>query len=196
MQKRPPSDHVADLSQILRLGTIASVDLESATCTVEIGDPDDENVTTTQIQWGVLRAGKTSIWSPPSTGEQVLLFCPDGDIAQAVPLGALYSTQYPAPGSDAREFIRFADGAEVGYDPEAHHFDIDLPAGATAEIDASGGITLRGDTVIEGDLTVDGDTVVNGDIDATGDVSADGISLKTHPHSGVQPGEGLSGEPQ
>lgn len=171
-------DHVADPQQILRVGRILSVDRASATCVVAIGDPDVEEVETTDIQWGVIRAGETIVWSPPSDGEQVLLFCPDGDIAQAVPLAALYCDTYPAPGDGMREFVRFADGAEVGYDPEAHHFDITLPGGATTRIESDGGVT------IVGDLTV------------IGDVTADGVSLKQHRHEGTSPGGGLSGIPQ
>ena len=191
----PPSDHVEDPSQILRVGTIVSVDLATALCVVEIGDPDGEQVETAEIQWGVLRAGDTIVWSPPSVGEQVKLFCPDGDIAQAIPFGALYSDDFPAPGDSLREFVRFKDGAEIGYDPEAHHYDITLPAGATAHIEATGGLSIHGDVSIDGDVTIDGDTQANGTIDATGDITGAGVSLENHTHTGVTAGSGSSGPP-
>lgn len=176
---RPPRpDHVADPAQILRVGRIVSVDKDGATCTVALGDPDDEEVETTDIQWGVIRAGRTIVWSPPSEDEQVLLFCPDGDIAQAIPVAALYSDKYAAPGNGAREFVKFEDGAEFGYDPEANHYDVTLPGGATTRIESDGGVTLVGDLTVEGD------------------VIADGVSLKQHVHEGVQPGAGVTGMPQ
>ncbi|MXO73597.1 hypothetical protein GRI99_18445 [Altererythrobacter buctensis] len=56
-------------------------------------------------------------------------------------------------------------------------------------IDAAGGITLRGDVAIEGALTVT-ETII-----ADGNVTGDGVSLKTHTHSGVQGGGGNSGPP-
>ncbi|MXO64859.1 phage baseplate assembly protein V [Altericroceibacterium endophyticum] len=170
--------HTGDPSQLIRIGRIIAVDRASARCQVEIGDPDRQSVTTIFIRWGVLRAGETIIWSPPSEGEQVLLFCPDGDIAQAVPFGALYSADYPAPATDTREFIRFADGAEIGYDADNHHLDLTLPPDATTRIESDGGVTIIGDVRVEGD------------------VFADGISLKQHRHLGVQPGAGISGMPQ
>ncbi len=177
-QRPARPDYVADLSQLMRVGRIVSVDLGKGTCTVELGDPDSEEVETTDIAWGVIRAGKTRVWSPPSEDEQVLLFCPDGDIAQAIPIGALYSDQFPAPGDGTREFVRFDDGAEFGYDPEANHYEVTLPGGATTRIESDGGVTIVGDLTVEGD------------------VIADGVSLKRHAHEGVQPGAGLTGMPQ
>jgi phage baseplate assembly protein gpV len=47
-----------------------------------------------------------------------------------------------------------------------------LPAGATAAIDAPGGLTIRGDVTIEGKLT------------ASDDVIGGGKSLKGHSHPG------------
>lgn len=188
--------------QILRVGRIVSVDLGGATCVVEAGDPDDETVETTEIQWGAIRAGKTIVWSPPSIGEQVLLFCPGGDIAQAIPLGALFCNEFPAPGDDLREFVRFGDEAEIGYDPEEHHFDITLPADATAHIEATGGVSIKGDVSIEGALTVsedirgDSDLSIGGTGEIAGDLTADGISVANHTHPGVQGGGSSTGTPQ
>jgi len=193
---KAPSDHVGDVAQVLRVGSVLSVDLGAGTCTLEIGDPDEQPVATTSIKWGTIRAGDTIVWSPPTVGEQVLLFCPDGDIAQAIPFGALYSNTFPAPGSSLREFIRFGDGAEIGYDPEAHHYDITLPGGATAAIIADGGITIEGDVTITGDVAIDGNTTTTGTIVAQGNVTGDGVSLKTHRHTGVQSGGAISGPPQ
>ena len=181
---------------MLRVGSVLSVDLGTGTCMLEIGDPDEQPVTTTSIKWGTIRAGETIVWSPPSVGEQVLLFCPDGDIAQAIPFGALYSNTFPAPGASLREFVRFGDGAEIGYDPEAHHYDITLPAGATIAITATGGITIEGDVTITGDVAIDGNTTTTGTIVADGDVTGDGVSLKTHVHTGVMTGGALSGPPE
>ncbi|HBG77247.1 MAG TPA: hypothetical protein DDW84_00145 [Phycisphaerales bacterium] len=49
--------------------------------------------------------------------------------------------------------------------------------------------------IIAGDVNVTGDIHVTGGIDTTGDVVAGTISLKSHLHSGVQPGGGNTGVP-
>lgn len=61
-------------------------------------------------------------------------------------------------------------------------------------------VTIDGDLEITGDLNVTGN-INAANIDATGDISADGdvtagtVSLKSHIHSGVEPGSGNSGAP-
>lgn len=73
----------------------------------------------------------------------------------------------------------YSDGfALVGLQPEAGALLI--PAD----------ITITGDLIHEGNVIINGSLTVNG-----GDVVADGISLKTHTHSGVTTGGGFSGSP-
>lgn len=177
-------DYTGDPAQYLRIGRVMSVDRASARCTVAIGDPDADEILTAEIEWGVTRAGETIIWSPPSINEQMLVFCPEGDIAQAVPMGAIYSQFFPAPGNASREFIRWPDGAEFGYDPESQSADLTLPEGGTLRIIATGGVTI------------DGDVSVTGTITASEDVFAAAISLKNHKHGGVQAGGAQTGVPQ
>lgn len=182
---RPPEDIPADLSELIRIGVIASVDLAAATCTLRYGDPDDDDggAETPPIRWLAARAGKTRIWSPPSVGEQALLIAPDGQLAGAVALVGIWQDSFPPPADTLAELIAFEDGARIGYDPVAHALTAILPDGATALVEAPGGITLRGPVTIEGDVTV------------AGDVTADGISLKTHKHGEVQSGGSQTGEP-
>ena len=127
------SDTVGDPAQILREARVVSVDRAAATCVVAIGDPDGEDgeVESAAIPWLAARSGETVVWSPPSEGEAGMLLCPGGDLAQGLFVAGLYSTQFPAPGNGTREFIRFADDAEFGYDPDAGAADLTLPAGAS-----------------------------------------------------------------
>ena len=166
------------IGTLIRFGSIASVDLGAARCRVKIGD-----VETSDIRWIEGRAGASRSWSPPSVGEQVLVLAEAGELAGAVALRGVISTAHPAAGDSIRELIAFTDGAVLAYDPEAHTLDAILPGGATARIEASGGITLIGDVTVEGTLT------------ASVDVIADGISLKTHKHGGVQAGGAQTGVP-
>lgn len=81
----------------------------------------------------------------------------------------------------------------------------------TASVNASGSITFNsptstftGNVTIQGTLDVallisgTGGLAVSGGSGAvvTGDVTADGISLKSHVHSGIEPGGGTTGAPQ
>lgn len=184
-------DTVGDVAQIVRVGRIASVDRDAALCRVALGDPDsdDGEVETDDIPWGGFRAGRMTVWSPPTVGEQILLIAPGGDIGQAVAVPGLYSTDFPAPGNGAREFMRFDDGAEFGYDPDTGAADITLPDGGTLTIKAVGGVSIEGDVAIKGNVAVEGG------ITATEDIEAGDISLQKHKHSGVQAGGAQTGAP-
>ena len=161
----------------LRYGTIASVDLASARCTVAAGD-----LTSGPVRWIEVRAGATRTWSPPTIGEQVLLICPEGDLAAGIVLRGIFSAANPPAGNSLRELIEFADGAVLAYDPQAQHLDIALPAGATV--------------AIVGDVAITGKLVVSETIAAAGDVTGDGVSLAHHLHGQVQAGGAKTGQPE
>ena len=181
-----------DPSTIARLGLISEVTLSPPRCKVRFADPEDgedEGGETPPIRWLALRSGKTRTWSPPSVGEECLLICPDGQIGNGVALCGLYNGENTPPGSTLAELVEFEDGAVISYDPVAHALSAILPAGATAMVEAPGGLTIRGPVAIEGLLTV------TGSIAASADVTADGISLKNHKHGGVQGGGAQTSSP-
>lgn len=188
----PTEDVPTDISRLVRVGRVASVDLAQASCTIAFGDPDsdDGEVESLPVKWATARAGTAKIWLPPSIGEQIVFLCPEGELAAAVPIASLWSDANPPNGNTARALVTFDDGAELAYDPQAHHAEISLPAGATFSLTADGGITFTGDMVIEGNVTL------NGSLDATDDVTSGGISLQHHTHSGVQAGGASSGPPE
>ncbi|CAM8673035.1 phage baseplate assembly protein V [Sphingobium sp.] len=165
--------------EILRYGTIASVDLGNATCTVESGD-----IVTGDLPWVAQRAGAVLAWSPPTVGEQCLLLAPEGDLACGLVIVGLYSDACPAPSSSPDiTLLKFPDGAILSYDHAAHALAATLPAGGTVAITADGGVTI------------DGPLQVNGKVTATEDVVAAGVSLKDHKHGQVQAGTAQSGKP-
>ncbi len=172
-----------DPAELVRIGTVESVDLAAATCTVSVGD-----IVTPEIAWMEGRLGATRIWSPPTVGEQVLLICPEGELGLALALRGIPSDAFPPAGDSLEELILFADGARIAYDPEGHILTAQLPAGSTAIVTA--------DTIeIHGNVEITGDVAVTGTLDAQTDVIGGGKSLKTHIHSGTQPGGGQSGPP-
>lgn len=159
------------IGDLLRIGTIASVDLAGGVATVETGD-----VTSPPLPW-TEQAGAFRTWSPPSDGEQVILLCPEGDIAGGIILRGLFSNSFPAPASDGNQHIHGAGGLVISLTPDGLL------------------ITAPGDVTIEGNITVTGDVGVIGTVTATTDVVGGGISLKSHTHGGVQSGGAQTSAP-
>jgi phage baseplate assembly protein V len=181
-----PADFQRLVGDIAREGTIVSVDLANGTCRVQLAD----ELTTGDIPWLCSRVGKTRVWSPPSVGEQVAVLAPEGDTARAIVIGSLSSDANPHPANDGSMLVEFEDGARILYDPAGHKLDAVLPAGGNARLVAPSGIRLEGPVTIVGDLDIEGKAT------ASGDIVAAGKSLKSHKHTGVQTGGGISGPPQ
>ena len=178
-------------SQMMRIGTVASVDAAAGTCRVSTGE-----ITTGDVPWLVPGAGSFSVWSCPRVGEQVLLLCPEGDLEGALVLRGLYSTAHPAPRQRIdTTLIRFPDGAELEYDEAAHTLNATLPSGGSAMLTADAGVTINGPFTVNGDTTLNGDAHVSQTLTADTDVVGGGKSLKGHKHGGVQTGSGQTGAP-
>ncbi len=183
---RSPQDAPTDPDQLIRFGTIASVDLGAARCVVTL----DDAAATGPIRWFEARAGATRTWSPPSIGEQVMVLCAGGEIGAAVALRGIASDANPPAGNSLVENITFSDGAVLSYDPAAHALAFALPAGGTMAITAPGGVTITGD------LTINGDATATGTVTGQADVVAAGISGKGHHHGGITRGTALADGPQ
>jgi phage baseplate assembly protein V len=181
-----PADPQRLIGDLAREGLITSVDLDAGTCRVQLAD----ELITGDLPWLCSRIGKTRVWSPPSVGEQVLVIAPEADAARGIVIGSLSSNDNPHPANDGSTLIEFEDGARIGYDPVGHALAALLPGGSSVIIDATGGLTLKGD------LHVDGDVRATGTVSADGDVIGAGKSLKGHKHLGVQTGGGVTGVPQ
>ena len=177
---RTPEDHPTDADDLIRIGTVASVDLAAARCTVLLDDDSE----TGPVRWIAPRMGAARVWLAPSEGEQVVLLCPAGEVAGALVLGGLVCNPNPAPAASNIALIDFADGAALSYDPASHALTFTLPGGGTLAIVAPGGVSIEGDVAVTGTVT------------ASEDVIGGGKSLKTHRHTGVQAGGAISGPPQ
>lgn len=179
------------VNNLLRDGVVTEVDHARQLCRISSGETH-----TDFIPWLVSAAGETIVWAPPTIGEQVKLLCGDGDLANAVVLRGLYSSQYPAPSTDPDVVLsQFKDGAVISYNAAAHALTAVLPAGGTVAVQADGGVTITGPVTILGDTEITGQVRVNGKAVVSEDVVGGGISLKQHKHSAVQPGGGTSGAP-
>lgn len=172
-------------SGMIRLATVETVDRATGRVELRLGEDSVAGpVLSGPVPWFTGAAGARSRWAAPSEGEQGIVLCPEGDIAQAVFLPGVYSDANPARADDRSDRADYDDGAIVAYDPETHTLRATLPASGRVEITAPGGFHLVGDVTLTGKLT------------ATGDVKAGSISLQGHKHTGVDPGAGVSGAPQ
>lgn len=148
------------IHNLIRLGTIDQVDHEAARVRVKSGG----NVTG-WLQWISFRAGTTRNWSPPTVGEQVILFSPGGDLAGGIVMTGLNSNTHPAPSSDPDVWLReFPDGAVAEYNHVTHAFKLTLPEESTAEVNCPL-------TTFNGNLQVNGDIGCSGNVAAAGEVS-------------------------
>jgi phage baseplate assembly protein V len=171
-----PVDLPRLIGDLIREGVVIA--RAGALCRVRIGDIESGD-----IPWLAGRAGKATIWSPPSIGEQVAVLCGEGDLARAIVLPGLFSDAHPAPADDESFHVAFDDGCWIGYDP----------AKGTAMVVLGDGTRFA---VAPGKVRIDADLEVTGTVFADVDVIAAGKSLKSHKHTLVQPGQGVSGAPQ
>ncbi len=201
------------LSNVVRPGKVASVDLPNARCRVQIGD-----ILTAPLPFLTVKAGEDRTWHPPEVGEQVLVLAPSGELSAGFVLGGIYTTAY-APPSTSPEVARmlFKDGTTATYDRALHTLTLDLPtSGSSLVVNVNGNATVSatGNALVEadGNATVSAGAVarieagtqiqmvapavsITSTVTVSGDVTAGGISLKTHKHGGVQSGPSQTGTP-
>lgn len=190
-----PEDIPIDPAAMIRIGTVASIDLAAARCTVLYSTDESQAVESPPLRWLMARAGDTGVWSPPRVGEQGVLLCPWGDIAMGVFLPGLTRDTFPPVGDGAEQVLQFPDGARFAYDPESQYLTVNLPAGSTVDLVADD-VRIQGSVTIDGPLSVSGNVAVTGTLTAEDDVVGGGKSLKSHKHTGVTTGGGVSGAPQ
>ena len=167
------------IHNVIRIGTISSVDHEGARCRVKVGELE-----TNGLRWIATRAGTTLDWDPPTVGEQVVLLSPGGDLSAGVILTGLFQQAHAAPAAEAALWKRvFPDGAEIQYDHESHVADITLPGGAVLNLASDGGVNITGDVAINGNLDVTGNAHADGNVsDAVRSMVADRDIYNQHKH--------------
>lgn len=84
------------LRNMVRIGTVAAINLEEGTCRVKTGDN-----TTNWLHWLSARAGRTRSWNAPSVGEQVLIMSLGGELNSGFVLPGVFSDASPAPSASA-----------------------------------------------------------------------------------------------
>ena len=155
------ADLIRRLESLIRLGTIAEIDLAANPPAVRV---QSGLLCTDWLPWCTGRAGQSSDWNPPSLGEQVVLLCPSGDPASGVALLALYSSQHPPPSRDPNEHVsQYPDGARLSYNYSSGA--LSASGVQTARLQASKRVLIDcPETEISGNLTIKGKLTVLQDV--------------------------------
>lgn len=167
------------LENLIRIGTIHSVDHAAVRCRVQTGA-----LITQWLPWLEQRAGETTTWNPPTIGEQCILFSPSGEPAGGIVLVGIDSAAIQPPShSPEKHVIKFPDGATFSYDHATGHLSI--TGIKTAALSATESLTVSVPH-----------TTWTGEIEQTsGNLSSNGVVLHTHTHTGITPGPANTGGP-
>lgn len=189
------------LDNMLRIGTIESVN--GAFCCVKSG-----NIITDERPFFTTRAGTAKTSWRPSIGEQVMLLSLSGDLDNAYVLPALYSDANPEPNDHfTTDKTIYPDGAVIEYNPETSALSVTgiktaiVQASEKVTIDCpsvqfTGNVTIDGKANIKQGADIQGSINHQGAMSNKGGVTIDGINFGTHKHSGITPGNGVTGAPQ
>lgn len=174
------------VANMIMVGAVEEADYDNARVKIRMGD-----IVTAWLPWITSRAGGNRTWHAPEVGEQMLLVSPSGNPAQAIVVGSIYQDSHAAPETaEGKHTTAYDDGAVIEYDREAHHLKAVLPAGATVELVADGGINFTGDLSVDGNITATGDVS-----DQVRSMAGDRDIYNDHTHGGVETGAGTSAEP-
>lgn len=194
------------LANLIRVGVVSELDEGNARVKVKVA-----GLTSDWLPWGTARAGSTRTVSMPSPGEQVLVFAPYGDTAQAVVGPSIFQDNHPAPASSKdKETTVYPDGSTVEYDSGSNTLTVTVTGSAKvvvnckeATVNAATSTTLNtptttctGNLVVEGSITYGQGMTGTGGATINGDFAAQGGTFthnsknvgSTHQHSGIQPG--------
>ncbi|WP_333617461.1 phage baseplate assembly protein V [Mixta calida] len=173
------------LRNLIRIGTVAAVNLDDGVCRVDTG-----NNTTDWLHWLTVRAGRSRSWSAPSVGEQVLVLCLGGELDTGFVLPGVFSDDNPAPSASADALHwSFPDGAVIEYEPDTGA--LTATGIQTALIKAAVSITLDSPLVEctqalkTATFELIGGGTMKGDVQHSGGMlSSNGKVLHTHQHKG------------
>ena len=130
-----------------------------------------EGIESGWIPDSAIATGGLRIACPAEIGSQVLVVPVEGDAEHPIVIARLFDVTLTPPVSPA-----------TGTPVQPGEIGIFLAGGSYLHV-TTDSIFMHGKVVIDGNLSVNGDVV------------ASNVSLISHQHSGVQPGQGLSGAP-
>jgi phage baseplate assembly protein V len=119
-------DLIRRVDNILRPGTISAIDLERGLVRVRLSPTLETAWLGSFEKW----AGDPRSWTPPKTGEQVLVLSPGGELKAGYVLRGINSREMPKPSRKSGMHVTtFDDGLELSYDGASNSLLISKPTG-------------------------------------------------------------------
>lgn len=160
-----------DLNQIVRIGTISSIDPSTATARVLFEDRDDQVSFDLSLLFS--RTKGTQDYFTLEVGEEVVCLFRPNALEEGYILGAYYNKNKPETipeNNEHKRLVKFKDGTLIEYDSEQSKLTIE--SNGAINVTASS-INIKAPNInIEADINVIGNIKVSGSIiDTTGNTS-------------------------
>ena len=151
------SDLAKRLSNIIRIGTIFEINVQTAKARVKIGELE-----TDFLPWANSNSGSNNSWNPPEIDEQVIILSPSGDLSQAVILPSLYKNN--ASNSDQNiKSITYQDGSKISFNVSSGTLDLDLKGDVAIKV--VGNANIEGNNI---NITASSNIILDGNVDLGG----------------------------
>lgn len=151
------SDLAKRLSNIIRIGTIFEINVQTAKARVKIGELE-----TDFLPWANSNSGSNNSWNPPEIDEQVIILSPSGDLSQAVILPSLYKNN--ASNSDQNiKSITYQDGSKISFNVSSGTLDLDLKGDVAIKV--VGNANIEGNNI---NITGSSNITLDGNVDLGG----------------------------
>jgi len=151
------SDLAKRLSNIIKIGTIFEINVQTAKARVKIGELE-----TDFLPWANANSGSNNSWNPPEIDEQVIVLSPSGDLSQAVILPSIYKNN--ASNSDQNiKSITYQDGSKISFNVSSGTLDLDLKGDVAIKV--VGNSNIEGDNI---NITASSNITLDGNVDLGG----------------------------
>lgn len=154
---------------MFRHGTVEQVDPEKALVRLRIGGTEQEPFISPWVPYGQI-AGALKVHTPPSKGQQMTMMSPTGDFRQAIALPMTWSDQNPSPSQSGEEHVLTFGDVRLTLTSDS----LAVKVGEVSMTISEEGVKFKGGEITHDDVKID----------------------KSHVHTDVQPGGGLTGVPQ
>lgn len=145
------------LSDILRIGKVASID--EVKCTARVTFEDRQDTISNDLSIIVPFTLKDNFYYMPAIGERVLCVFEPNAIINGYILGSFYAEKrLPPQGKKEKTYVQFEDKTLIEYDKKEHKLSIDIPTSSNISIDifAKSDISINCDANIS--VNAKGDT--------------------------------------
>lgn len=155
---------------MFRHGTVEQVDPAKQMVRIRLGEgADGQPFVGPWVPYGQI-AGALKVHTPPSKGQQMTLMSPTGDFRQAIAMPMTWSDQNPSPSQAGDEHVLTFGNVNLTLKDDS----LAIKVGDVSMMISEEGVKFKGGEITHDDVKID----------------------KSHVHTDVEPGGGLTGVPQ